>query len=73
MTAAYGCPPVREPDGCSPNPVSVTNRDAKTREIKNSNFERCFIPSFSLGEIDGSQPEAGQCKSIPVDPVVMGS
>lgn len=66
MTAAYGCPPVREPDGCSPNAVPVTYRCQDERS-KNSNFKRGFIPTFTLGKMDGAKAEAGQCKSIPGD------
>lgn len=72
MTAAYGCPSVRQPDDCSPNPVPVTNRDAKTREIKIQTLKDVLF--FVLwGKMDGQKAESGQCKSIPVDPVVMGS
>lgn len=34
MTAAYGCPPVRQSGGSSTNSVPVTDKDTQTREIK---------------------------------------
>lgn len=49
MTAAYGCAPVSQPDGCSlPNPPPLITDDSETRAIKIQTSEICFVPSFSL-------------------------
>lgn len=50
-----------------PSPLRVGHTDARTSDIKIQTLNHVLFP-HSLRKMDGSQAEARQCKSIPVEP-----